>query len=203
MRWFNSGHKTVQFVTLKKRVTPAGTKGRKHASLDGHWAEDRHNSSCGTGREPSRPVSALDWTQLNTSLNFEPTAGPMTQSLGTPQGLCAAAGSYSLDHHSADHRRDNRRAQWRRHSGDAAAMRRCDGDAAVMRWCDGGGDWPYATMEHSRVSRAAPRAGPATVARKCGPAGPSRGRGPAWADNEPYWAVPPENVLEDEPDVLY
>jgi hypothetical protein len=31
-------------------------------------------------------------------------------------------------------------------------------------------------MEQSRVSRAAPRAGAATVARKCGPAGPSRGR---------------------------
>ncbi len=61
-------------------------------------------------------------------------------------------------------------------------------------------------MEHSRVSRAAPRAGPASVARKCGPAGPYRGRGPAWADNEPTWAVPPENVPEDpadEPDVLY
>jgi hypothetical protein len=61
-------------------------------------------------------------------------------------------------------------------------------------------------MEHSRVSRAAPWAGPATVARKCGPAGPSRGRGPARADNEPSWAVPQENVPEDpadEPDVLY
>ncbi len=65
------------------------------------------------------------------------------------------------------------------------------------------------TLEHSRVSRAAPRAGPAKVARKCGPAGPSRGRGPAWADNESSWAVLPENVPEDwfvpadEPDVLY
>jgi hypothetical protein len=61
-------------------------------------------------------------------------------------------------------------------------------------------------LEHSRVSRAAPRAGPATVARKCGPAGPYRGRGPAWADNESSWAVLPENVPEDpadEPDVLY
>ncbi len=60
--------------------------------------------------------------------------------------------------------------------------------------------------EHSRVSRAAPRAGPATVARKCGPAGPSRGRGPAWADSQPTWAVPPEKVPEDpadELDVLY
>jgi hypothetical protein len=58
----------------------------------------------------------------------------------------------------------------------------------------------YATKEHSRVSRAAPRAGSATVARKCGPAGPCRGRGPAWADNESSWAVPPEDVPEDEPD---
>jgi hypothetical protein len=61
-------------------------------------------------------------------------------------------------------------------------------------------------LEHSRVSRAAPRAGPAMVARKCGPAGPNRGRGPAWADNESSWAVLPENVPEDpadEPDVLY
>jgi hypothetical protein len=50
------------------------------------------------------------------------------------------------------------------------------------------------------------QAGPATVARKCGPAGPSRGRGPAWTDKEPSWAVPPEDVPEDpadEPDVLY
>jgi hypothetical protein len=61
----------------------------------------------------------------------------------------------------------------------------------------------YATMEHSPVSRAALRAGPATVARKCGPAGPFRGLGPAWADNESSWAVPPEDLLEDEPDVLY
>ncbi len=35
---------------------------------------------------------------------------------------------------------------------------------------------PLATMEHSRVSRAAPRAGPAMVARKCGPAGLPRAR---------------------------
>ncbi len=48
-------------------------------------------------------------------------------------------------------------------------------------------------LEHSRVSWAAPRAGPAMVARKCGPAGPYRGRGPAWADNESSWAVLPEN----------
>ena len=61
-------------------------------------------------------------------------------------------------------------------------------------------------LEHSRVSRAAPRAGPAMVARKCGPAGPNRGRGPAWADNESSWAVPSEDVLvdpADEPDVIY
>jgi hypothetical protein len=61
-------------------------------------------------------------------------------------------------------------------------------------------------LEHSRVSRAAPRARPATVARKCAPAGPSRGRGPAWADNEPSWAVLPEDVPwdpADEPDALY
>jgi hypothetical protein len=54
--------------------------------------------------------------------------------------------------------------------------------------------------------RAAPRAGPATVARMYGPVGPFRGRRPAWADNESSWAVPPEDVLEDpvdEPDVLY
>ena len=49
-------------------------------------------------------------------------------------------------------------------------------------------------LEHSRVSRAAPRAGPAMVARKCGPAGPYRGRGPDWADNESSWAVLPENL---------
>ncbi len=60
-----------------------------------------------------------------------------------------------------------------------------------------------ATMEHSRVSRAAPRAGLAMVARKCEPAGQSRGLGPAWADHKPSWAVPPEDVPEDEPDVLY
>jgi hypothetical protein len=57
-----------------------------------------------------------------------------------------------------------------------------------------------------RVSRAAPRAGPATVARKCWPAGPCLGRGPAWADNEPSWAMLPEDAAEDpadEPDVLY
>jgi hypothetical protein len=59
-----------------------------------------------------------------------------------------------------------------------------------------GGDWPYVTREHSRVSRAAPRAGPATVARNCGPAGPPRGRGSAWADNESSWAAPPEDVPE-------
>jgi hypothetical protein len=63
-------------------------------------------------------------------------------------------------------------------------------------------------LEHSRVSRAAPRAGPAMVAHKCGPVGQYRGRGPAWADNESSWAVLParENVPEDpadEPDVLY
>ncbi len=52
----------------------------------------------------------------------------------------------------------------------------------------------------------APRAKPETVARRCGPAGQSRVRGPAWTDNEPSSAVPPENVPEDpagEPDVLY
>ncbi len=62
---------------------------------------------------------------------------------------------------------------------------------------------PHATMEHSRVSRATSRAGPATVARMCRPARPSRGLGPAWADYETSWAVPPEDVPEDEPDVLY
>ena len=36
---------------------------------------------------------------------------------------------------------------------------------------------PHATTEHSRVSRAAPRAGPATAARMCEPAGPSSGLG--------------------------
>ncbi len=61
----------------------------------------------------------------------------------------------------------------------------------------------HATIEHSRVSLATPWAGPATVARMCGPAGPSRGLGPAWADNESSWAVLPEVVPEDEPDVLY
>jgi hypothetical protein len=49
-------------------------------------------------------------------------------------------------------------------------------------------------LEHSRVSLAALRAGPAMVARKCGPAGPYRGRGPAWADNESSRAVLPENL---------
>jgi hypothetical protein len=60
-------------------------------------------------------------------------------------------------------------------------------------------------MKSNRVSRAAPRAGPATVARKFGPAGPYRGRGLAWSDNKSSWAVLPENVREDstdEPDVL-
>ncbi len=61
----------------------------------------------------------------------------------------------------------------------------------------------HATMEHSRVSWAALRAGPATVARKCGPAGPSRGLGPAWADHKSSWAVPQEDLPEDEPDALY
>ncbi len=54
---------------------------------------------------------------------------------------------------------------------------------------------PHATMEHSRVSRAALRARPA--------AGPFYGLGPAWADHETSRAVPPEEVLEDELDVLY
>jgi hypothetical protein len=49
-------------------------------------------------------------------------------------------------------------------------------------------------LEHSRVSRAALRAGPTTVARKFGPAGP---------EHESSWAVLPEDVPEDEPDVLY
>ncbi len=66
---------------------------------------------------------------------------------------------------------------------------------------------PLATMEHSRVSRAALRARQATVACKCGPAGPgpSRWLGPAWADtnNKLSWAVPPEDLQEDEPDVLH
>ncbi len=60
----------------------------------------------------------------------------------------------------------------------------------------------HATMEHSRVSRAALQAGSATVARKCGPAVPSRGLGPAWAYNWSSWAVPQEDLPEDEPDVL-
>ncbi len=62
------------------------------------------------------------------------------------------------------------------------------------------------SQAHGLSSRAAPRAGPAMIARKCGPAGPSRGRGPAWADNQSCWAVLPENVpghRADEPDVLY
>jgi hypothetical protein len=58
-------------------------------------------------------------------------------------------------------------------------------------------------MEHCRVSRAALRDRLAKVARKCGPAGPSRGLGPAWADHESSWAMLPEVVLEDEADVLY
>jgi hypothetical protein len=57
-------------------------------------------------------------------------------------------------------------------------------------------------MEHIRVSWVTLRAGLAMVARKFGPAGPSRGLGPAWADHESSWAVPPEDVPEDEPDVL-
>ncbi len=61
----------------------------------------------------------------------------------------------------------------------------------------------HATMEHGRVSRSALRAGPATAARMCGPAGPFYGLGPVWADHETSWAVPPKDVPEDEPDVLY
>jgi hypothetical protein len=53
---------------------------------------------------------------------------------------------------------------------------------------------PHATMEHSWVSRAVPRAGPAMVAHKSGPAWPPQGLGPALADNESSWAVPPMNV---------
>jgi hypothetical protein len=60
----------------------------------------------------------------------------------------------------------------------------------------------HATKEHGQVSLAALWAGPATASRMCGPAGPSHGLGPAWADNESSWAVPPEDVPEDEPDVL-
>jgi hypothetical protein len=56
----------------------------------------------------------------------------------------------------------------------------------------------HATMEHSRVSRAALRAGRVMVARKCWPPGPSRGQGPAWPDHESSWAVPPGYVPEDE-----
>ncbi len=47
----------------------------------------------------------------------------------------------------------------------------------------------HATIEHSWVSQDAPRAGPATIARMCGPAGPSRGQGSTWADHESSWAV--------------
>ena len=61
----------------------------------------------------------------------------------------------------------------------------------------------HATMEHGRVSRAALRAGPATVARMCEPAGPSRGQDRLGVDHESSRAVPPGNVPEDEPDVLY
>jgi hypothetical protein len=52
---------------------------------------------------------------------------------------------------------------------------------------------PHATMEHSRVSWSALRAGPPTAARICR----SHGLGPAWIDNESYWAVPLEDVPED------
>ncbi len=40
------------------------------------------------------------------------------------------------------------------------------------------------------------------TARKCGPVGPSRELGPAWADHKSSWAVPQEDIPEDEPDVL-
>jgi hypothetical protein len=87
--------------------------------------------------------------------------------------------------------------------GGSADPARTSTEGAAPTTPPGGVIEPRATMEHGRVSRAALRAWPATVARKCGPAGPSRGRGPAWADNETSWAVPPKDVAEDEPDVLY
>jgi hypothetical protein len=64
---------------------------------------------------------------------------------------------------------------------------------------------PHATMEYGRVSRAAPLAGPGTAARMCGPVGPARAiisLGLLRVVLRP-WAVPPEDVPEDEPDVLY
>jgi hypothetical protein len=57
---------------------------------------------------------------------------------------------------------------------------------------------PHATMEHGRASLAAQQAGPATTARTFGPAGPSHGLGPA---GQTSWAVLPEDVPEDKPDV--
>jgi hypothetical protein len=61
---------------------------------------------------------------------------------------------------------------------------------------------PHATMEHSKVSRAALQAGQATVARMRGPARPSHGLGPAWADRESSesWAVPAWQPPEDVPE---
>ncbi len=58
-------------------------------------------------------------------------------------------------------------------------------------------------MEYGQVSQAASLAGPAIAARMCWPVGPSDGLGSAWPDNESSWAVQPEDVPDDEPDVLY
>ncbi len=37
-----------------------------------------------------------------------------------------------------------------------------------------------------------------SAARMCGPAGPFYGLGPAWAEHETSWAVPQDDVPEDE-----
>jgi hypothetical protein len=85
--------------------------------------------------------------------------------------------------------------------GGLADPARTSTEGAAPITPSGGVIEPLATMEHSGVSRAAPRAEPATVARKHRPARPSRALGPAWAD-ESSWAVPLEDDLENEPDVL-
>jgi hypothetical protein len=87
--------------------------------------------------------------------------------------------------------------------GGSADPARTSTEEAASTTPPGGVIEQHAAMEHSRVSRADLRAEPATVARKCGPAWPSRGLGPTWADHKSSWALPPEDLLEDEPDVLY
>jgi hypothetical protein len=49
----------------------------------------------------------------------------------------------------------------------------------------------------SKLGRSTDRAGTQVRASR-----PFRGLG-AWADHESSWAVPPEDIPDDEPDVLY